>query len=393
MPAHMRPPQAAGFVEMCVRPFEMFAPPRCKASHARRGCAGDWHTPHPGPPSSSPVAPPAIRLGDVRPQIERPQIHQHLIAVIPLVGHHLVDHRRLSVRHDRHRLEFLRRGGHRLGDRRRVALIGHPGPSRRRFAPVSRSTACSALCARCVRPSFIFVMRASGSCGWRQSVLWPFFGRFRSTRARSARVGVSMPDAGPAASETPDMSHPSRGARCSAAPRWPQALWHRIPNRLSLDEIGRREHLQDPGKDARCVSRSIRRRVREIVECSVGPRPGPAPGSPAAPANPRCARQSRAPNRSPRSTQSTAAGSRSPAADVDGRLSRRRTGRMRLDKRVERVRVQDLIQPLIERMPARDRQRVRRDPQSGVRARSLRRLMAMWECSTQDRSCRSLFAL
>ena len=32
-------------------------------------------------------------------------------------------------------------------------------------APVSRSTACSALCARRVRPSFIFVIRASGSCG------------------------------------------------------------------------------------------------------------------------------------------------------------------------------------------------------------------------------------
>ena len=27
MPAHMRPPLAAGFVEMRVRPFEMFAPP------------------------------------------------------------------------------------------------------------------------------------------------------------------------------------------------------------------------------------------------------------------------------------------------------------------------------------------------------------------------------
>ena len=27
MPAYMRPPQAAGFVEMCVRPFEIFAPP------------------------------------------------------------------------------------------------------------------------------------------------------------------------------------------------------------------------------------------------------------------------------------------------------------------------------------------------------------------------------
>ena len=36
-------------------------------------------------------------------------------------------------------------------------------------APGSRSTACSALCAMCVRPSFIFVMRASGSCGLTQS--------------------------------------------------------------------------------------------------------------------------------------------------------------------------------------------------------------------------------
>ena len=33
-------------------------------------------------------------------------------------------------------------------------------------APLSRSTACSALCARCVRPSFIFVIFASGSDGF-----------------------------------------------------------------------------------------------------------------------------------------------------------------------------------------------------------------------------------
>jgi hypothetical protein len=46
-----------------------------------------------------------------------------------------------------------------------------------------------------VRPSFIFVMRASGSCGCRHSVFRPFFGRFRSSRARSARVGVSIPEA------------------------------------------------------------------------------------------------------------------------------------------------------------------------------------------------------
>ena len=36
---------------------------------------------------------------------------------------------------------------------------------------------------------------SGGSRGCRQSVLRPFFGRFRSSRARSARVGVSMPDA------------------------------------------------------------------------------------------------------------------------------------------------------------------------------------------------------
>jgi len=35
-----------------------------------------------------------------------------------------------------------------------------------------------------------------GSCGWAQSSFNPFFFRYRSTRARSARVGVSIPDAG-----------------------------------------------------------------------------------------------------------------------------------------------------------------------------------------------------
>ena len=63
------------------------------------------------------------------------------------------------------------------------------------IAPVSRSTACSALCARCVRPSFILVILASGSCGCVQSSFEPFFFRFRSSRAKSARVGVSMPEA------------------------------------------------------------------------------------------------------------------------------------------------------------------------------------------------------
>ena len=46
-----------------------------------------------------------------------------------------------------------------------------------------------------LRPSFILVIFASGSEGDVHSLLEPFFFRFRSSRANSARVGVSMPDA------------------------------------------------------------------------------------------------------------------------------------------------------------------------------------------------------
>ena len=58
------------------------------------------------------------------------------------------------------------------------------------IAPVSMSTACSALCARCVRPSFIFVTFASGS--------WGFVRCSRSSSSASdepSRVGVSIPEA------------------------------------------------------------------------------------------------------------------------------------------------------------------------------------------------------
>jgi hypothetical protein len=50
------------------------------------------------------------------------------------------------------------------------------------------------------------------------------------------------------------------------------------------------------------------------------------------------------------------------ARPADGRGVERRT--LRFDEHVEAVVVQDLIQPLIERMPARGRQLVGRDPQS-----------------------------
>ena len=64
------------------------------------------------------------------------------------------------------------------------------------MAPVSMSTPCSALWAKCVRPSFIFAIFASGSCGDFHSLFDVFlFFRDRSNRASSARVGVSTPDA------------------------------------------------------------------------------------------------------------------------------------------------------------------------------------------------------
>ena len=64
------------------------------------------------------------------------------------------------------------------------------------MAPVSMSIPCSALWAKCVRPSFIFAIFASGSCGDFHSLFDVFlFFRDRSNRARSARVGVSTPDA------------------------------------------------------------------------------------------------------------------------------------------------------------------------------------------------------
>ena len=55
------------------------------------------------------------------------------------------------------------------------------------------STACSALYAMWVEPSFILAMRASGSVALFHSWFDPFFFRFRSIRARSSLLGVAIP--------------------------------------------------------------------------------------------------------------------------------------------------------------------------------------------------------
>ena len=137
-----------------------------------------------------PVASAAIGFGDVTADADRFEIDERLIAVIALVADDLFDPRRRAPTVSTCSAASIS-----------VSMLVVVSPSSASCtvtattAPVSRSTACSALCAKCVRPSFIFVIFASGSCGCVQSSFEPFFFRFRSRRAKSARVGVSMPDA------------------------------------------------------------------------------------------------------------------------------------------------------------------------------------------------------
>ena len=82
---------------------------------------------------------------------------------------------------------------------------------------------------------------ASGSCGLVQSSFDPFFFRFRSNRASSARVGVAMPDA-------------------SAS---------RVSHASYASPVSRRTMLRLAAL-ASSVSTSISRRVRDRVEWSGG---------------------------------------------------------------------------------------------------------------------------
>ena len=84
-----------------------------------------------------------------------------------------------------------------------------------------------------VRPSFIFVIRASGSCGCSQSSLLPFLGRFRSSFARSALVGVSIPDAS---------ARPSRNSW------YPSPVSRRTIDRIAAFPSRRRVDPQDSGQ-------------------------------------------------------------------------------------------------------------------------------------------------
>src|ERR1044071_3774607 len=64
------------------------------------------------------------------------------------------------------------------------------------IASLTKSTACSALYAKCVRPSFILAIRLSGSVGLCHCSLETFLSlRPRSIRRRSSSVGLAIPSA------------------------------------------------------------------------------------------------------------------------------------------------------------------------------------------------------
>src|SRR3954453_22087457 len=138
-----------------------------------------------------PLPPTAVRFRNVGSHSLVMQFLQHRAAVIALVGDDLLDGTFMDLAS--RRLRFRQGPVNRIG----VAVTGRlqRDSQHSRAPPPGTFTACSALCPRCLRPSFIFVMRASGSAGLIHCSFEPFFFRFRSSRASCSLVGFSIPAA------------------------------------------------------------------------------------------------------------------------------------------------------------------------------------------------------
>ncbi len=136
------------------------------------------------------------------------------------------------------------------------------------MAPVSMSTACSALWARWVRPSFIFAIRASSSAGLFHSLFDVRFLRFRSSRAKSSRVGVSIPDALANPRKNSSYVSPVSRRTIDRIAAFASSVVASMPIRCPFSSPRSASIPSTQEKTSRCVSRSIKRRVRDIVEWS-----------------------------------------------------------------------------------------------------------------------------
>ena len=138
-----------------------------------------------------PVSAPPIGFRDVAPDAYGFEIDERLIAVIALIADHLGE----AVSVGPHHSDVLGRFDQGLNAGLGVAVIGILQGDSDDRPGLEIDSMLGFVRQKCVRPAFIFVIFASGSCGWVQSSFEPFFFRFRSIRARSTRVGVSMPEA------------------------------------------------------------------------------------------------------------------------------------------------------------------------------------------------------
>src|SRR6266576_1110368 len=169
------------------------------------------------------------------------------------------------------------------------------------------STACSALCARWVLPSFILAIRASSSCGFTQSLLLALFFLFLSMRVRSSRAlstllrSMKIPSCASlhrsaAASakswNDPQVAHPTRSPEIPAVPTNPlPATRSPVQNRCLQNSPAVTTESRSPASptDAHC---SLRRTSRipspQSYQTSLPPKvhslsykmDGPAPSLP-----------------------------------------------------------------------------------------------------------------
>ena len=266
-----------------------------------------------------PAAPAAVRLGNVGAEVEGRQIAEHPIAVAPLIGDQMTAvspsvtaatasrssaaavtvRRSWSYRPDRHPgpPTIARLHGNRvLGLMREMrAPVFHLGDARVgvvRMPPVR------------IGPSSARPIRGPGP------------------RASASRYLTPVR----AASETPDTT----AARCQGSVSFER---RRVdPDRCALDEIGRRQHLQDPREDGVVgfqIEQAPRPRDRRMRVGSSRPSPrNPRSASESAPAMPRSeSRPSKYPIKSPEV---------GPRQQADGR-SGRRTSRIALRRRQTRA--------------------------------------------------------
>ena len=133
-------------------------------------------------------------------------------------------------------------------------------------APVSRFTACSALYARWVRPSFSLAISASGSCGFTQSSFDPLFTRLRSSLASCSRVGVSIPDSFASRRRNSSYSSPVSRRTIDRIAALASRVVPSMPTVFPFSSPFSANNPRIHRNTAWWVSTSINRRVREIVE-------------------------------------------------------------------------------------------------------------------------------